>query len=114
MSNSSNTSQKKLQKGLNDIPLATLMKAQKSLRRQADESDSDGEPGPSSKESKLAAMKARLAEMQRAKGKASGVALEDDEAGPSRKPRREREEETERERQKRENKHAWVKLQGTS
>ncbi|TXT12841.1 hypothetical protein VHUM_01242 [Vanrija humicola] len=83
---------KKLQKGLNDIPLATLMKAQKSLRRQADESDSEGEPGPSSK-------------MQRAKGKATGVVLGDD-SGPSRKPRREQEEETERERQKRENKHA--------
>ncbi|KAL1406459.1 rRNA biogenesis protein rrp36 [Vanrija albida] len=95
---------KKLQKGLNDIPLATLMKAQKSLRRQADDSDSDGEPGPSSKENKLAAMKARLADMQRAKGKAAGVVLEE-EAGPSR-PRREREEEAERERQKRENKHA--------
>lgn len=55
------------------------------------------------KERKLAAMKARLAEMQRAKGKASGVVLES-EAGPSGR-RREREE-TEAERKKRENKHA--------
>lgn len=64
--------------------------------------DSDGEPGPSSRESKLAAAKARLAEMQRAKGKAAGVVDET----PARRERREREEREEAERIKRENKHA--------
>jgi len=99
---------------LTSLPLSTLLKAQKSLKPSKsshsnsdsgseDDSDSSPESGPStSKAQRLAEIKARLAEMQKRKGKAFGVQVED-EAG-----RVEREEKEEREiaRLKRESKHA--------
>lgn len=105
-------SQKKLQKGLGSIPLDTLVKAQRSMKKaskkSATQASYDDVPTGNSREDKIAAMKARLASMQRAKGKASGVPYEDDEAGPSRRHRRDDDEDEEgrRERQKREHKHA--------
>lgn len=104
------------------MPLSTLMKAQRSLNPQPEESDDSGseaESGPSTiKAKRLAEAKKRLAEMQRRKGKAGGIAvpalddLEDEEGSEDefedmRQTRGGGNEERQRkERVKRDNKHA--------
>jgi len=103
------------------MPLSTLMKAQRSLNPQPEESDDSGseaESGPDTiKAKRLAEAKKRLAEMQRRKGKAGGIAvpaldLEDEEGSEDefedmRQSRGGGHEERQRkERVKRDNKHA--------
>lgn len=114
------------------MPLATLMKAQKSFKsrpNQESDSDEDSDPesgsdaGPSTlkagtestREKRLAEAKARLAEMQRRKGKAGGVAakfddLEDEDGSENefadmRRDKGDKEWER-KEKPKRDNKHA--------
>lgn len=101
--------------GLKDVPLATLLRAQHAVPDdESDASASDSEDGsapesssaPSAREQKLAQIKARLRDMQRAKGKALHVE-EEERVAPE---ERERREEAERIRIKREAKHACVTL----
>jgi hypothetical protein len=99
------------------LPLSTLRKAQKSLVRSTrpepdqdtgSEDSESSEAGPStSKEDRIAQVKARLAEMQRRKGKAGGVIDDLDSEHPAR-GRKERDEEERKEaaRIKRESKNA--------
>ncbi|CAK9781603.1 DUF947-domain-containing protein [Cutaneotrichosporon oleaginosum] len=88
---------RKLKKGLDDIPLETLMRVQARMGVTAAQ--------PASREEKLAAAKAKLAEMQRAKGKA--LTVEDE---PRRQKRFESESESEEENLSRSNKHAPVAM----
>lgn len=79
--------QSRLQKDLQSLPLATLMKAQKSMKTReptsSDDETAEAGGGPSTIRAKrLAEAKAKLAEMQRRKGKASAVpALSEDDDG---------------------------------
>ncbi|KAK4688673.1 ribosomal RNA-processing protein 36, partial [Tremellales sp. Uapishka_1] len=101
---------RRLQKGLTSLPFSALMKAQRTLREDYESSSrsQSPEPGPSStKEQRLAQIKARLAEMQRQKGKASGVVVEHEASEDEQDDRgRRRREAEEVERVKREHKHA--------
>jgi hypothetical protein len=128
------TLQGALQRQMKSLPLSTLMKAQRSLqsqRGQRDESETDGSSsdtpgasgGPSTlKAKRLAEAKAKLAALQRKKGKATSVPsrlpdLEDEEGSEDEwedlrqqkqgKGRgRDDEDGPKRERVKRDNKHA--------
>ncbi|RSH93277.1 rRNA bioproteinsis protein rrp36 [Saitozyma podzolica] len=60
----------RLREGLTSLPLAAVMKAQRSLRKSPSDSGSENEAGPSMpKEQRLAEMKMKLAQMQQRKGK---------------------------------------------
>ncbi|WVR08082.1 hypothetical protein IAU60_005128 [Kwoniella sp. DSM 27419] len=61
---------KRLQSDLGSLPLATLAKAQKALSKQRSSSSSASQ---SSKEDRLLAVKAKLAQMQKGKGRATNV-----------------------------------------
>ncbi|WVQ96029.1 hypothetical protein IAU59_003129 [Kwoniella sp. CBS 9459] len=66
---------KKLQSDLGSLPLSTLAKAQKSLGKQRSSSSSAGSSSSQgqSKEERLLAVKAKLAQLQKGKGKAINV-----------------------------------------
>ncbi|BEI84963.1 hypothetical protein CcaverHIS002_0503640 [Cutaneotrichosporon cavernicola] len=94
------TKLRKLKKGLDDIPLDTLMRVQARMGVASTQ--------PVGREEKLAKAKAKLAAMQRAKGKALGV---EDEEAPRRKKRFESESENESDEDlSRSNKHAPVAM----
>ncbi|WVQ66082.1 uncharacterized protein L199_004260 [Kwoniella botswanensis] len=63
---------KQLQNDLTSLPLSTLVKAQKSLSSSAKQRSSSSSSA-SSKEDKLLAIKAKLAQLQKGKGKAAAV-----------------------------------------
>lgn len=89
-----------MQKGLQDIPLDTLRKAQKALKGKGKAEEDDYE-GLTAKERKLREAKAKLASLQRAKGKAGAV-----ESGSDSGSDGERDEKRDGRTQKRDNKHA--------
>lgn len=89
-----------LQKGLQHIPLDTLRKAQKVLKGKR--TDDVEEDGLSVKERKLREAKAKLAAMQKAKGKAGALDSASESAASGGEP----DEQSNGRAQKRDNKHA--------